>query len=1486
MIIPFPQLTPAIVRNPLVLSPDTKVLEAITSLINQRSQPVKSNCAVVVENGQIVGIVTKGDILVALAQSQTLDFLTISQVMSSPVVMLRESEFTGLESAINLFQTHSIDHLPIIDSENHLVGLLTSDSLSAVIQSYIMKDQKIAEKKTTLQLENSFQAAILDEINHISSPKQEQRKLQESELNYTSLAEIAPIGIFRTDTQGYCVYVNPRWCEIAGLTSEEAKGKGWEQVLHPDDDDEVSAQWYRSVEENRLFQLEYRFKRPNGEIRYVYGQSVALRDINQQIIGYLGTITDITEQKKTEYRLKEALRLAKLGNWELDVQNNIGYWSEEVFHIFGREPQPFSPSFDGFLELVHPDDRSKVVASYTQHLEKRIPHEVVHRVPMPDGRIKVVVERCETAYDAEGKPIHSLGTVQDITEYYKQETILKKLLAGTSNTLTQEFFSALVRHIAEALEVSYVIIAELIDERLHTFAFWGDEQLQKNIDVAICQTPCEYVIKDGFFYCSHSIQEQFPQNTHLAQMQAESYLGIVLTDKNSHPIGILCVLDVKPMDRETAEMIQQILQIFAGRASAELERKRSDEALQQLKATLEAQVEERTQQLQESQRFIQQITDQSPSILYLYDLQEQRNIYINQEVSRILGYSPTEIQEMGNLIISRLIHPQDLSRFNRYLEQLKQAQDHEILGVEYRFQDIKGQWRWFSGRDAVFSRDSQGRVKQVIGVAQDITERKQAEQTLYLQAQQEKLLREINQRIRQSLDLQTIFDTACQEILLLLQVDRVGIFRFDPESHYDDGEFIAEAMVAGLPSAIAIHVHDHCFGEKFSSLYAQGKFLAVDDINNSELMDCHREILSQFQIKAHLVLPLLCEEQLWGLLCVHQCYDTRHWKEAEIKLLQQITHQLTIAIQQASLYEQIRQKLRQQQAIAAIVQQVRQSLNIEEILNTITQDVRALFDCDRVIIFRLYSDGGSRIIEESVSTEFLPLKYCHWDDETWSQDILNLYWQGQPRIVPDVMNDIYTECLHEYSREGQIQSKIVAPILLDLKEKENHRWVASTNSHKLWGILVVHACREKRVWQNSEAQLLQQIANQLAIAIQQASLFEQLQVEIEDKQQKNAELDRATRLKDEFLANMSHELRTPLNAILGMTEGLQDEIFGQINERQRKSLKIIEQAGNHLLELINDILDVSKIESGQLELHCTSTEIIPLCQSSLAFVKQQAVKKRIQLDFNISSNILMLTLDERRIRQVIINLLNNAVKFTPEGGKVGLEVVQIGENTVRFAVKDTGIGIAAENIPKLFQPFMQIDSALNRQYTGTGLGLALVKRLVDLHGGEVSVTSELGVGSCFSVDLPLMESCSTDNFFDFQTPLTPEVEANSVNLKNAPLILLAEDNETNITTISNYLKAKKYKLILAKNGKEAISLAQSQQPDLILMDICLPGINGLEAIQQIRQLPDLKDIPIIAVTALALTGDRERCLEAGANEYLSKPLKLKELVALIQSLLE
>jgi PAS domain S-box-containing protein len=392
--------------------------------------------------------------------------------------------------------------------------------------------------------------------------------------------------------------------------------------------------------------------------------------------------------------------------------------------------------------------------------------------------------------------------------------------------------------------------------------------------------------------------------------------------------------------------------------------------------------------------------------------------------------------------------------------------------------------------------------------------------------------------------------------------------------------------------------------------------------------------------------------------------------------------------------------------------------------------------------------------------------------------------------------------------------------------------------------------------------------------------------------QANAELARAVRAKDEFLASMSHELRTPLNSVLGLSEALLEGVIGPVNERQVKALGTIEASGRHLLSLINDILDLSKIEAGKLEVAPEPVPATGICEASLLFIRQAAAAKSISVSFNPADSQIMVQADERRLKQILVNLLANAVKFTPEHGSVGLDVSEDDERgAISFVVWDSGVGIAEEHMNRLFEPFVQVDSSLSRKFEGTGLGLALVARLTEAHGGSVALESEVGKGSRFTVTLPSARCRQRAQDHASGSLPQPSQEAHSLLDEGSreaaeqpqPLtILLAEDNESSIETISSYLAAMGYRVIVARDGAEAVERTREEQPALILMDIQMPGTDGLEATRRIRADPALDQIPIIATTALAMPGDRERCLSAGVDDYMSKPLSLVRLVQSIR----
>ena len=393
-----------------------------------------------------------------------------------------------------------------------------------------------------------------------------------------------------------------------------------------------------------------------------------------------------------------------------------------------------------------------------------------------------------------------------------------------------------------------------------------------------------------------------------------------------------------------------------------------------------------------------------------------------------------------------------------------------------------------------------------------------------------------------------------------------------------------------------------------------------------------------------------------------------------------------------------------------------------------------------------------------------------------------------------------------------------------------------------------------------------------------------LNAELEQRvQTRTMELERALRAKDEFLASMSHELRTPLNAILGLSESLSEHTAGPLNEKQQRYAKTISESGHHLLSLINDILDLARIEAGQIVLNVSEVDLKQVCEASLRMINELALRKQQYVTLDVD-DIGSIWVDERRLKQILVNLLSNAVKFTPANGSLGLTVRgDPQEKRVMFTVWDKGIGIHENDLTLLFRPFVQLDSRLAREAPGTGLGLALVAQMVRLHGGSVNVESQPGEGSRFTVTLPWEPALATDA--ELRMRNTGKFRAIRPEAKDRPIILLIEDTREATVMVTDYLQMAGYQVLSARDALTGMDLAKRTRPDLILMDVQLPGMDGLEATRRLRANPDFRTIPIIALTALAMPGDRERCLAAGVTDYVTKPISLKKLAAMIEDYL-
>jgi PAS domain S-box-containing protein len=382
------------------------------------------------------------------------------------------------------------------------------------------------------------------------------------------------------------------------------------------------------------------------------------------------------------------------------------------------------------------------------------------------------------------------------------------------------------------------------------------------------------------------------------------------------------------------------------------------------------------------------------------------------------------------------------------------------------------------------------------------------------------------------------------------------------------------------------------------------------------------------------------------------------------------------------------------------------------------------------------------------------------------------------------------------------------------------------------------------------------------------------QTELQLRESKEA-AEAGSRAKSEFLATMSHELRTPLNAIMGLSQLLQQEIVGVLNHKQKDYVNCIYSSGEHLLALINDILDLSKVEAGKEELFLSPIQVEELCDYVTSTVRDRAFAKGLQLKLKIDEKVNTCIADDRRVKQMLLNLLTNAIKFTVSGG-VSLEVKKV-PGGITFTVSDTGIGIDLSQSKFLFEPFKQLDSRLNRQYEGTGLGLALTRKLARLHGGDVTIESTLGEGSRFTLFLPDDRS---EEAGEVERLEDGEKEHKSITTTKS--IFLVEDEEHTAILLQDYLQTIGYRVERISNGKGFLERVRSHKPDLILLDVMLTGdISGWDLLNILRQVGDLEEIPVVMMTPMAISIDRDRFLQAGANDCLSKPIGIVQLESIL-----
>jgi signal transduction histidine kinase/CheY-like chemotaxis protein len=685
-----------------------------------------------------------------------------------------------------------------------------------------------------------------------------------------------------------------------------------------------------------------------------------------------------------------------------------------------------------------------------------------------------------------------------------------------------------------------------------------------------------------------------------------------------------------------------------------------------------------------------------------------------------------------------------------------------------------------------------------------------------------------------------ILDTIIERAARLCRADAAQLYLLD-------GDVFRFSRLAGeVPEEYRRYLPDHPV--KLSRATLMGRVALdrrtqqIDDVLADP--DYGRQDLQRLAgFRVLLSAPMLLDDEVVGVLIM---WRTRvdPFSERDRSLLDEFAAQAAIALRQSDLMRslearstELASKVQQLEALRDVGEAVGSSLDPDAVLNSIVSNAVRLTD----------ADGGS-IMEYDERTDAFVVRAAYGSgrnllarlrDITIRRDatlVGRAATEQRPLQVADLSQvelDPHLELLY---RDGW-RSMLAIPML---------------RGDLIIGVVVIRR-RTAGPFHEDMVDLLHTFAAQSSVALMNARLFQELET-------KSAELEVASRHKSEFLASMSHELRTPLNAVIGFSEVLIDRMFGELNERQDEYVRDIWNSGRHLLELLNEILDLSKVEAGQMILEPTTFTVERALEAAVSLVRERAIRHSISISVEVGEDVETLDADELRFKQVLLNLLSNAVKFTPDGGTVDVRAARSGDELV-VTVSDSGFGVPPEDRERIFESFQQGGRGVARE-EGTGLGLTLTRRIIELFGGRLWLESEVGVGSTFGFAIPLGRRLGVE-------PESGPPESAETT------VLLVDDDRASLDLMSAYLEGSGLRLERAGDGVEALRLTRQLRPAALVLDIRMPRLDGWQVLDRLRVDPATADIPIVVASVV---DDRARGLALGAVAYLQKPVSRDDLL--------